>query len=267
MFENEQKYLLNGFDRETFGYGFLAGGALTSTFTNEPIRDYDLYYCSEDSFKSSAESAYENGYWCSSVTPRSVTFVQGSDVYQMMHFDWFKTAQEIFDRFDFTACMGAYDFALNRLELHDRFLADVARRQLVFNHKTSYPLASAVRVLKYQKKGFQITKREMLKIVMACNKVVINDFEELADQIGGAYGDGVLLASKTKDGDYAHFDLDSAIEAIDKATFQDPEEPKPDKAREEIITDIFDSVGDSPANIDALMEKIRKCRMAEHGIW
>lgn len=239
MYDNEKKYLLKGMDYMPEN-GWLAGGALTSTFSNNPIRDYDLYFPDEESFKSTVKDLYgeEEGeiisrwhqpeMWCVDITSRSITFVNGGAVYQLMHFKWFKSAQEIFDSFDFTACMGAYSFANKDLILDDRFLPDLARRQLVFNKGTAFPLASAIRIGKYLKKGFSITQREHLKVLSAILFKNINSWESLAEQIGGSYGESVGLDTSKP------FNLDNVISAINGAAFEDNNEPRVDSQIEHI---------------------------------
>lgn len=88
---------------------FIAGGAVTSVFTNQPINDVDVYFKSREHFEGAIESAYEDGFWCCDVSKRSVTFKDGDTIIQYMHFDFFPTADDIFKAFDFTVCMGAYD--------------------------------------------------------------------------------------------------------------------------------------------------------------
>lgn len=206
-YASETKLLLAGITPIDGAY--IAGGALTSVFTRQPINDYDIYFKSEQSFRDAVENAYGDGLWCVDVSKRAATFAEGNSVYQFMHFGFFPTASEIFDAFDFTACMAAYDFDAKELVLHDDFLTHCSQRFLRFNPGTRYPLASAVRVLKYQDRGYSIGKGDITRIALACRKVEINSWEDLKDQIGGAYGDKVLLNAQ---GD---FTLDAALEALD----------------------------------------------------
>lgn len=172
----------------------IAGGAVTSVFTNKPINDVDVYFKSQAHFEGAIESAYEDGYWCADVSKRSVTFKDGDTIIQYMHFDFFPTANDIFKAFDFTVCMGAYDYEAREMVLHPDFLKHNSQRFLRFNPGTNFPLASATRVIKYQDRGYTIGKGDILKIALACRKVDINSWADLKDQIGGAYGYKVELA-------------------------------------------------------------------------
>lgn len=186
-FERERDSILNGMCFTPKG-AFIAGGAITSTFTNKPIADYDLYFKSRDAFVRAVEEAYEEGLWCVCCSGRAITFVKGSDVYQLMHFRFFPAAADIFGTFDFTCCMAAIDMDSKEFAFSEHFVSDTSRRELVFNHGTAFPIASAMRVLKYQEKGYTIKRAEMLKIAVACSFRPCAGWDELAQQIGGQYG-------------------------------------------------------------------------------
>lgn len=189
---------------------FAAGGAVTSVFTNRDINDVDVYFKSREAFEYAVADAYENGFWCVSTTKRAVTFADnGGTPIQFMHFDFFPTAQDIFDAFDFTVVMGALDFDTDEFSFHNDFLKHNSQRFLRFHPGTRYPLASATRVLKYQDRGYTIGKGDVLKIVLAGRKVKIDTWEELKDQIGGAYGEKVVLGTEG-----TPFSLDAAISAM-----------------------------------------------------
>lgn len=183
---------------------------MTSVFTNRDINDVDVYFKSREAFEYAVADAYENGWWCVSASKRAVTFSDnGGDPIQFMHFDFFPTAQDIFAAFDFTVVMGALDFDTDEFVFHDDFLKHNSQRFLRFHPGTRFPLASATRVLKYQDRGYTIGKGDILKIALASRKVKIDTWEELKDQIGGAYGEKVVLA-----GEHQEFSLDAAIEAL-----------------------------------------------------
>lgn len=189
--------------------GFIAGGAITSVFTNTKINDIDIYYTDKASFELAVFRAYEDGLWCVASSKRSVTFSDQGLIVQLMHFDFFPRPADIFDAFDFTINMGAYDLAKKEFVLHDDFLKHNSQRFLRFHPGTRYPLASATRVLKYLQRGYTIGKSDMLKIVLASRKTQIDSWDALADQIGGAYADKVLLRT-----DGQEFSLDAAIAAL-----------------------------------------------------
>lgn len=212
-----------------FDGAFIAGGAVTSAFTNAKINDVDVYFKSRRAFETGVYQAYEDGLWCVAASKRAVTFVSGDTIAQLMHFDYFPTASDIFAAFDFTVCMGALDLDArvkshwdgvklvktgeehpeSGFVLHPDFLKHNSQRFLKFNPGTRYPLASATRVLKYQQRGYTIGKGDMMKIALAVRGVRIESWEDLKDQIGGAYGDKVVLGNED-----TPFTLEAAIEAL-----------------------------------------------------
>lgn len=208
MYDAEAK-LLQAANPLYLDRGYIAGGAVTSVFTNEKINDVDIYYPDRATFELAVFQAYEDGLWCVASSARSVTFSDNGRIVQMMHFDFFPTPADIFDAFDFTINMGAYDIAKKEFVLHDDFLRHNSQRFLRFHPGTRYPLASATRVLKYMQRGYTIGKSDMLKIVLASRKTPIETWEQLADQIGGAYGDKVLLRTEGQE-----FSLDAAMAAL-----------------------------------------------------
>lgn len=195
---------------DAFAGAYAAGGAITSVFTGTDIRDVDVYFKSREAFELGVCQSYDEGLWCVGSSKRAVTFSDRSNnITQLMHFDFFPTAADIFKAFDYTIVMGAYDYDAKEFVFHDDFLKHNSQRFLRFNPGTRYPLASATRVLKYQQRGYSIGKGDILKIVMACRGVQIETWEQFADQIGGAYGDKVVFGRE-----HEAFTLDAAIEAL-----------------------------------------------------
>lgn len=226
-----------------FEHAFVAGGAVTSVFTGAKINDVDLYFKSQRDFGIGVYQAYEDGLWCVAASKRAVTFADGGgNIAQLMHFDFFPSAGDIFKAFDFTVVMGALDLDLSRAKpsglpfivedtdtpdsgfiLHDDFLKHNSQRFLRFNPGTRYPLASACRVLKYQQRGYTIGKGDMMKIALAVRGVRIESWEDLKDQIGGAYGDKVVLENE-----HLPFSLEAAIDALTVDKPEDEIWAKPD---------------------------------------
>lgn len=192
-----------------FEHAFVAGGAITSVFTAKPINDADIYFKSRAAFEKAVFQSYEEGFWCVDASKRAVTFSDNGRIVQLMHFDFFPTADDIFKAFDFTINMAALDLDSNEFIFHDDFLKHNAQRFLRFNKGTRYPLASATRVLKYQQRDYTIGKGDILKIALACRGVRLESWDDLKDQIGGAYGNKVVLENEG-----APFSLDAAIDAL-----------------------------------------------------
>lgn len=187
---------------------WVAGGALTSVYTGKPINDVDMYFDGRESFEDAIRCAYDDGLWCVAKTSRAVTFAYGNSIIQLMHFKWFDSAAAIFDSFDFTCCMAAMSCETKEVVMHDDFLKHASQRFLKFHSGTAFPFGTVARVLKYQKRGYTIGSNEMLRIALKCATVPLASWEDLKEQIGGQYGEAVVIAGE---GD---FTIDAAIEAM-----------------------------------------------------
>jgi hypothetical protein len=207
-----------------FKGAFLAGGALNSVFTKRPIADFDLYFRSEKAFQRACVQAFEDGYWCCHASPRSVTLSDSGTIYQFMHFDYFDTAEKIFDAFDFTICMAAWDIDTKDFVFHKDFLVDCASRTIRFHRKTRFPIISALRVLKYQERGYTIDRQNMLALALTVADLKLQSWEDLEAQIGGIYGNKI---SVVRDGD---FSVDKVIDSLSV----EYAEPMPGEVRDQI---------------------------------
>lgn len=185
---------------------FIAGGALTSAFTGLGINDIDIYFKNKEAFIEAIQQAYDESLWCVAATDRAVTFVRDNSVIQLMHFDFFETAEAIFDAFDYTVCMAAYDIDKQDFVMHEDFMKHAAQRFLRFHSGTRYPYGSLMRVLKYQSRGYTIGKSDLLRIGLCLQRVPLESWDDLAAAIGGQYGE------KAKVDTDKPFSLDAALE-------------------------------------------------------
>lgn len=167
---------------------FLAGGAITSLFTNKEINDLDIYFRSKEEL---SDFLYEEmrGNWVVAHTAKAFLFKYQNLKVQAIYFRYFDKAEDIFKTFDFTVCMGAFDFEQEKFVLHDDFLKHNSQRILKFNPDTAFPIISALRVDKYKKKGYYISKCEFLRVMLTILDTNIDNYENLKAQMGGMYGE------------------------------------------------------------------------------
>jgi hypothetical protein len=190
----------------------VAGGTITSLFTNNEINDIDVYgRCNEDVVGFMTE-VVEDGSWIVSHTHKATQFSYNSLPVQLIHYQYFNRVEDIFDSFDFTVCMGAFDFKTEEFILHPDFLKHNSQRILKFNPNTSFPIISALRVQKYENKGYKISKPEFIRIALACMNLNITSYEELKDHLGGLYG--VNYDKLFEDVKEEEFDLQIAMDKI-----------------------------------------------------
>lgn len=183
----------------------IAGGAITSVFTNKEVNDIDVYFRSEeDLFRALAAVFDESQY-----TPDDLIDILGSHdlIYngksqrtlmlkdketeqniQLMTFRYFDSPEDIFESFDYTVCMGAYDCTSGEFVFHADFFKHNAQRYLKFHTGTTYPIMSLMRVDKYKKKGYDISKTELLRVLGTCMSLELSSWEDAKEHIGGMYG-------------------------------------------------------------------------------
>lgn len=160
---------------------------------------------------------------------------------QLICFDTFDTPKKIFDTFDFTVCMGCYDFKKEKFVLHSDFLKHNSQRILMFNDKTRFPIVSALRVDKYKQKDYTISKTEYLRIILTCMDLHIDNYEDLKEQLGGMYG--VNGDPGTATGYYCPYELN------DKCP-QDTDDCEKCKYVETVFEDEVDSIYISECGIE-----------------
>jgi hypothetical protein len=210
-FPQEKKRLLGLLDEEVWvvledAGAFIAGGAITSLFTNREINDLDVYFPSEEKLLQAVHLMYgvsESPYvpeecmidldygtmFAHCMTNKSILYRAAfeQDV-QFMHFQYFDSPVDIFDKFDFTCCMGLYEIGKGEFTLHPDFMKHNSQNHLKYNPDTAFPLISLMRVRKYSDKGYDISKPELLRIALSCANLTIENWEDAANQCGGMYG-------------------------------------------------------------------------------
>lgn len=202
---------------------YIAGGSILSIATKSDINDYDIYPKNAKGFEDVIHILHDSNCFVVNISDRAITFKSNDEkndndermIIQVMTYDYFENAEKIFENFDFTVCMGAFDCDSKEYNFHNDFYPDIATKTLRFNHKTRYPLNSLLRVNKYRQKGFFISKPEYTKMALTiANTGMPNSWEELEAQIGGSYGREIELARKDQE-----FNFDNAIEILSEMVF------------------------------------------------
>jgi len=191
MHQREQHLLLKELD-EVVPFlkecgAILAGGAITALFTNARVRDWDLYFRDLESIKKACEVFSAHGE-VTFETDTAITYKWGQrkKSFQIIkHPSIIGSPLHIFESFDFTICMGSYDFAADEFVLHQNFLKHLAQRRLVFHVGTRFPICSILRILKYQKRGYSISGVEMLKATLAVHRLEMETYADVREQLMG----------------------------------------------------------------------------------
>lgn len=167
----------------------IAGGAIRSLICDEEIKDIDTYFRSQnDLINFMNEERIKSSTHIKSVTKRSITFSKDKLICQLIFFSYYSSPEEIFKDYDFTVCMGAYDFKIDDFVFHEDFFVDNATKKISINKGTKYPLISMFRLFKYKQKGYDFPQKQLLELAKAINKFDYNNEEVVKDQTQGFYG-------------------------------------------------------------------------------
>lgn len=236
---------------------FIAGGTITSLFTNNKINDLDIYFRDEESCIKFVTECWEDSKdWINMLTKKSILMRIDDKEIQVIHFKFFKTVQEIFDTFDFTVCMGAFDFETEQFVLHDEFLKHNSQRIIKFNKNTAFPIVSLLRVHKYNNKNYSISKPEFLRIIIKCMDLDIKTVDELKDHLGGMYGinyDKIINFQPDEE-----FSLDKVIDKIENLALDEEYFKKPEEVKFDDLTDVISTIKKIPLKVVYIHNKIYK---------
>lgn len=217
--EYHKQAILNYFEKVDVPEGvYLSGGALTSMFSGQPVHDLDVYFRSSEALSQFLEN---NELFIQSATDKALTCTIRTAQYssvtiQCIYFDYFEKAEDIFESFDFTVNMAAFDFDTKTFVFHDEFFKDLAMKKLVFNPKTCFPIVSMMRTQKYIKRGYTISNKDFRKIIFEVNKLDLSTKENFIKQIGGMYSNAALVELLFWPED-KEFDVDEAMEIVSAA--------------------------------------------------
>lgn len=217
---------------------FIAGGTITSLFCNRDINDIDIYFRSQNDVIDFLTESWNNKDWVVAHTKKATLIQYGDIQIQLIHFNYFKTAQEIFNTFDFTVCMGVFDFEIEEFVLHNDFLKHNAQRMLQFNINTAFPIVSALRVQKYEQKGYHISKPEYIRILLACMGLKITSYDELKEQMGGMYGINYDKLFKKDE----EFSLKNAMKQLENLCLDEDYFKKPTSIQFDDVQDLIDNI-------------------------
>ncbi|GIU69849.1 MAG: hypothetical protein KatS3mg002_1085 [Candidatus Woesearchaeota archaeon] len=169
---------------------FIAGGAIRSIFANEEINDFDIYFEDKENYYNVVNYLDKRGIG-GVISSNAYNFKINNRKYQLIHHSkMIGNPEYILSHFDFTVCMGAYSFKDKTVIYSERFLLDLAKRELVYNKNTLFPISSLVRTKKYLKRGYNINTLEYLKIISHIHSLLKkveedNDKDLLKEQFNG----------------------------------------------------------------------------------
>ena len=206
----------------------LAGGAITSLFTNREINDFDLYFTSKESLSqvfaqafSVSEDEFLSPYdlIIKFATKRSMLCVDkyGQQKLQFIHYKLHDNIESIFKSFDFEHVMGAFDFATEEFVLHENFMKTNSQRLMQFNSATDFPITSMMRVQKYKERNYTISTAQMLRIAFTIANKEYASWEDVKSEVSGLYG----IAPEDMFDETKPFSLEEVVLQLDKIILND----------------------------------------------
>lgn len=172
----------------------IAGGAIRSIFAGEKIKDFDLYFrCKEDSDRLLKHEKFKNV--SQFVTHNAVSIRLEGKTFQLITL-LYGEPEALINQFDFTVCQAGYDINNKTWYFHDNFFKHLAGRSLVFNNTLPYPLATLYRAFKYQKKGYNISPSEIIKLSIQCQALQVSSIFEWKTHLMGI--DTIVLTAMFK---------------------------------------------------------------------
>lgn len=162
----------------------IAGGAVRAVFANEYIADFDIYPRSDTSF-ALIKDFLDKNYTFKFKSENAFSYEKNNQKYQLIRKYCDLDNESLLNKFDFTICMGLYDFELLNFYLKEEFLPDVSRKELVFNPLAEYPIASLYRIKKYMKRGYSISGTEIIKIGLSIHNLKLENYRDLKNQLMG----------------------------------------------------------------------------------
>jgi len=199
---------------------YLCGGAITSIFSGAKVHDLDLYLSDITDLPELIALLVQFNFEQVFRSKNAITFKRKSGksnkVWVIQVVTTFSGKPEtIFESFDFTICTGAYSFSEAKFILGPRFLQDIAKRRLVYQGRSEYPICAMYRTKKFQQRGYFCPGSTIMHIALSIVRLNIQTYGDLKRQLMGIdtmYLQDLLSKEKYKDEipvDYAEFLVDA----------------------------------------------------------
>lgn len=191
----------------------LAGGALTSIFSGQPINDFDIYSRTEESFANTCKdlpstnvcSFYKSEFSATlRFDERDSIESSKAEHYGIIHdvsehpFQFVYpsmthgSVDSILNSFDFTVCQAAFTFRDKKFYFARSFFKDIAKKELIYNANRNHEISTLYRIEKYKRKGYTISNYELLKIQLLNNPNAIKTYKDFRTELKKIPNDGSI---------------------------------------------------------------------------
>lgn len=167
----------------------IAGGMITSVFTNKPINDIDIYLVNIGLFdlvkiltELRTHSRIVN------VSNKSIHYSYKDKTINLIFYKLFTQDVHIIETFDFNIVCGFYNIRKSQLYVSPKFIEDNLNKTLTFNNIVS-PINELKRIDKYVERGYTINHIEMVKLLKHSKNIDFTDSDNLFENLIGVYGE------------------------------------------------------------------------------
>lgn len=208
-------------------YAILTGGAIASMLQGENPVDYDIFFDNSTTLKKimnyyaklvveNTEHSYlevesytdilgETAYRFN-VEPKGIQFEKNNELglryitRNAISFEngiqiitrFYGNVDKIHSTFDFTHAM---NYCGNRLVLDPKLMLQATSKKLIYKG-SRYPVSSILRAFKFIKRGYSISRNQLMKIMLDISQLDLTDSAVLQDQLEGVYVAGGHIATK-----------------------------------------------------------------------
>lgn len=194
----------------SFHDGFIAGGCFKNIFSNQSVKDIDIFFKNNTDYQNAVDYCQQHG-------GSEEESKDGAKEYQFVYKNdkcicyrhiptgikielidsIFGEPKDILEQFDFTISKYAYynkrikDENEVRYELtcvyHQDFFEHLTQKKLVIDDKIPFPVSTFERILRYTSYGYNLCKESRKKIIKAINEKENIEEYEFSDSF---YGNG-----------------------------------------------------------------------------
>lgn len=174
--EREELFKISALDRYMVGHsGFIAGGCIKNLFSNERMKDIDVFFSGEEEFHKAqryfeSQADYKKHY----ENPKVVAFrEQKSNQMIELIKATYGTPEEIISKFDFSITKFAYykeandDTTVYKIIHHKDFFEHLHLKKLVLTQEILFPVSTFERTLRYTSYGYGLCRESKIYLLNA----------------------------------------------------------------------------------------------------
>ena len=197
----------------SFHDGFIAGGCFKNIFSNQTVKDIDIFFRNSVDYDNAVDYCQRHGGSEEESTVNEYKFVYENDkcicyrhiptgIKIELINSIFGEPVDILKQFDFTISKYAYynkkinsgpfdDDDEVKYEItcvyHQDFFEHLTQKKLVIDDKIPFPVSTFERVLRYTSYGYNLCKESRKKLIIALNQIEKIENEQFSDSF---YGNG-----------------------------------------------------------------------------